>query len=862
MRITYLKLENVAGIMVGSNKSIIEIDFSKSKNKIIAIQGVNGSGKSVLISSIHPFSGVTSIDDRSSLSYIIAEKNGYKEIHYVNNGDIFVIKHYYKPKGKSSHTVKSYFSVNGVELNENGNVRSFLSLVEVHLGFTQEMMRLVRLGSNVHSFVTLPVAQRKEYISNLIDEIDAYMYIYKGINDDIKVVKALMTTNNNNLYNCHISDLLLEEEKLRKMMKSIKEHEKEKENIIRKLGKIQQLTSMHDITDLKRKCIETESTLAEFERIEDTIERLSLQSTSVEQLIRRRGDLTNDKVSVQSKINSYRISIDNTLRNIERTEGNIKRITSSNDVQSLLSAIESLKVTIESTSDLVKGFVLSNSSSSDDIYQMLSKLSSFNQIGQMIYTFGSKPTEVYLRLRDSNKSVDKFLKDQAKKNVSRISDSDMKSLFERVFGDDMIISPNCGTEYEECPYYRLHSVITEIHDKLEDETFDDETLRYIQVISNNIDNIMNEIDRMEKIRIPDAYRDDLREKRVLDRLRSKLPLFDLSSIQEYLSLLTEAEIYRDNIEKLKQFEHQLSVYKKSGVDDQMEEIRQLRESIEFYKSNVETLSSDIDKIDEKLDEVDEQITIVSKYVDSKKYKGIMQSTLSSTMKILEPLEKAVTEKSELEFQLRQKTNLINSEREEHKSLETRIDEYKRLVKEGEELNEQHRDLTIILNSVSTKKGIPVKYIKKYLGKIQRLANDLLKLMYDDEFKLAKFNVNQDTFEIPYIKNGIKMADIKYSSQSELAVSTMALSFALANSAASIYNILLIDEMDGGLDDINRTAFLKMLYKQMSTLNAEQVFVISHNMSHMVNIPMDVIKMSDSVVTSRLQNIIYDIKMAS
>ena len=45
----------------------------------------------------------------------------------------------------------------------------------------------------------------------------------------------------------------------------------------------------------------------------------------------------------------------------------------------------------------------------------------------------------------------------------------------------MIISPNCGTEYEECPYYRLHSVITEIHDKLEDETFDDETLRYIQV---------------------------------------------------------------------------------------------------------------------------------------------------------------------------------------------------------------------------------------------------------------------------------------------------------------------------------------------------------------------------------------------
>ena len=96
MKITYLKLENVAGLYVGGNRSSIEIDFSKSKNKIIAISGSNGVGKSVLISSLHPFASVTSLDERSTLPYILQNKDGYKEIHFENNKDYYIIKHYFK----------------------------------------------------------------------------------------------------------------------------------------------------------------------------------------------------------------------------------------------------------------------------------------------------------------------------------------------------------------------------------------------------------------------------------------------------------------------------------------------------------------------------------------------------------------------------------------------------------------------------------------------------------------------------------------------------------------------------------------------------------------------------------------------
>ena len=148
-------------------------------------------------------------------------------------------------------------------------------------------------------------------------------------------------------------------------------------------------------------------------------------------------------------------------------------------------------------------------------------------------------------------------------------------------------------------------------------------------------------------------------------------------------------------------------------------------------------------------------------------------------------------------------------------------------------------------------------MQRYLGKIQQLANNLLKLIYNDALQLAKFKVTQDTFEVPYIKNGTLIPDVKYASQSEVALITMALSFALSNKASGSYNILLLDEIEGGLDEINRGAFLTMLYMQMNALNAEQVFIISQNLPQMINVPMDCIMLSEIGTKSKLQNIIYE-----
>ena len=323
-------------------------------------------------------------------------------------------------------------------------------------------------------------------------------------------------------------------------------------------------------------------------------------------------------------------------------------------------------------------------------------------------------------------------------------------------------------------------------------------------------------------------------------------------------MIRAKEVYDVDVNRLAQYEHQLSIYKNSGVDGQIQEIKEFEENIKFYRNNVDTLSRQISEIDDELKLIDSQISLVSRYNEISKYKDMFESTLQSTTKILGPLEKAEQERMRLQYELDQQTSRLESTRNQQKLLDRRITEYKRLVEEGERLSKEFKDLKVIQSSVNTKGGIPVIYMKRYLGRIRNLANNLLSIIYGDNFKLGKFHITDDTFEIPYIKHGTKISDVKYSSQSELSMSTIAISFALSNNSSGKYNIPLLDEVDSGLDESNRLSFLKMFNLQMNALKAEQAFIISQNLSQMVNVPMDVIVLGDTGShISKLQNVIYE-----
>ena len=95
MKITRLILENFANIYTAMNKKKIDIDFSKCKNNITIITGHNGSGKTSILSELHPFANSGSFDTRSEINLILNGCDGYKEIHIQDNEDYYIIKHYY-----------------------------------------------------------------------------------------------------------------------------------------------------------------------------------------------------------------------------------------------------------------------------------------------------------------------------------------------------------------------------------------------------------------------------------------------------------------------------------------------------------------------------------------------------------------------------------------------------------------------------------------------------------------------------------------------------------------------------------------------------------------------------------------------
>lgn len=190
MKITYLKLKNFSSIYTGMKKKSIEIDFSQSQNRIIVLVGKTGSGKTSILSQLNPYAYPTN-DSRSRHTMIMNETEGYKEIHYDDNATIYKIKHFYKNHNDKT-TVKSFIEKNGEELNPNGNVTSFKDIIEEELHVTEDYMKLMRIGPNVQTLLKMPSRSRKEFMGELLKEIDVYNTFYKNVSEKVRNVKALM----------------------------------------------------------------------------------------------------------------------------------------------------------------------------------------------------------------------------------------------------------------------------------------------------------------------------------------------------------------------------------------------------------------------------------------------------------------------------------------------------------------------------------------------------------------------------------------------------------------------------------------------------------------------------------------------
>ena len=110
----------------------------------------------------------------------------------MNGSDEINIEHFYSVN-KDSHSVKSYFKLNGTELNPNGNVTSFKQIVNDILHIDMDYLKLIRLGDNVTNLIKLKATERKNFMSKMLPSVDNYLKYYKKVSGDVRDLNVVMS---------------------------------------------------------------------------------------------------------------------------------------------------------------------------------------------------------------------------------------------------------------------------------------------------------------------------------------------------------------------------------------------------------------------------------------------------------------------------------------------------------------------------------------------------------------------------------------------------------------------------------------------------------------------------------------------
>lgn len=836
MKILYLKLTNFINIVTAFNTETIEIDFSKSNNNVVLLTGPNGSGKTSILSCLHPFPTNGNMDVRSDNPIIVPRENGYKEIHISDGDDLYVIQHFYT-RNSDKHIIKSYIQKNGVELNENGNVTSFKEIVEKELGLEQDYMKLTRLGSNVTNFIDMKRQERKNFTGKIISEADIYLAYHKKIMADKNKVNIQINHTSDLIRRLQVDDL----GDLKKAQKSLQHQIKDLTAKIEKanseLSVLQyQLNDCGDIPAMRERIQEKEKELKHIQKALARASEIKISISTLKSMIeeakiailKAKSSLDTNVITRTGILNQ----LDSIANEIDSIRREITRIEDDQNIKDMEANIELLRETIRrrSKESGIAGYVRPCSKAEmEDLIKMLDKCM---DILLSTYELGKGPIQKAVSFFHTKTDIEKYTRE----NREKIKRNKMQSLCEQVYAE---ISKDIGLLGPDCKnpsgcrvydfYQRIYEYATQAPDKvIEDETF----LAYTKMAYNNIQTVLKYLRDYHDIfeRMPECIKNQFLMSTVLTHICNMEWIYDKDIIFHELGLITDDELQDADLEELSRQKSMLAQYKKANSN------------IEYFQNKLEELINSRTSLMGQLDEVKETINSLNREIEEKEASVSDYEDMVIAMEHEDEVEtefndlkSKLTLASQLSLQIREKTSILNDLQfrknkmsKTHQDNEFRIENYKRYKKDLDELSSKFTDLEYLARALSSREGIPLIFIQAYLKDIKDVANQLLDVVYDGDLHLEDFEITADEFGIPYSTKGTTVKDVIYASQGERSFISLALSFALTYKSISKYNIMLLDEIDATLDISNREKFLHVLEMQIDMIHSEQVFVISHN----------------------------------
>lgn len=851
MKINYLILENFSNIDTAMGAHKIEIDFRNVKNKIILLIGPNGSGKTSLLSLLTPFATVGGLDIRNSSNLILEGKNGYKEIEIVNKNDIYLIKHFYTAKKPDGHSVKSYIMKNGIELNPNGNVSSFKEYVKDELNVEIDYLKLIRLGSNVTSMIDLSETERKTFMNKLLSDADIFLNFFKKVNNDLKQLKEMIShavDKQNRLGIISIDDI---ENTIYNYENQLVIKQSEYDNISNQISIAQHTIDLiEDSYSLKTRLSDMQKKLIKMRNI---LEKKDYESSDPEYYSQKLIDLDKDNVRRQTQndalllmIQTYLTRLDELTESKHQLELQYEKEQDSD--RELLSMESEIKKLTDDIDNIKKSLTADKPEiSKPDLDNFIVFLKNTQQQLDRTYEFGKEPVKKVIKLLKNGKNVINYINNQ----LLSLDDTGNGDLFlERLRNKFTFLESDIPQDCNNvtCKARQVYIQIANLlHSQEEEKNNDYAILQSMELVYQNLSNIFIEFNNYSELiqKLPEYIKKYFLLDTIYQNISDCSCIYDDKKLNSFLSIVTEYHNIQEMINKKESLEIMLSKFKKFS-------------NLSYIKDQLTNISNDIEDYNDKILDNKKSISHNNEIIDSNNKTIETYSELKETFTehdILEERVKILEEEwqtyvintqqiKDLNIQLNRVKLEIEFIQNKIQTSKTSLIQYKDLQKDLSSYNKIFDELTLIKESLSSSKGIPLRYVKNYLGNTEEITNELLDIAFNGDIYIDKFKITQNEFTIPFYNKGKILRDVKLASQGETSFISIALAFALSSQTMSDYNIMLLDEIDSTLDIKFKEKFLKILENQIDRIDAEQCFFITHG-NMFSSYPVDVLSLGDS-----------------
>lgn len=754
-------------------------------NPIVSIVGKNGSGKSFLLSELHPY---PSSNRYSSAYSIIKGVSGYKRIIYKDNDIFYEIIHEYTPNNREGHSAKSYFNIikNGVteELNPTGNGNFFKDLVKKYLKFDHKTFNSSHISFKTNGLTESSAKNRRELLSDIVETREVE-------NMTRNCIIEYRTVNNmlNKIKDGRSGDISGTVDELKHKLKEL-DSEESTNNFkmdAMKLSIEEDKKTLTQYDNLKEDTIEDINTcldaLSMFSDNETVINRYNIKIENENAINRLFSDITSRKDKYYKEVSLYQTKL-NKEEWINKCD--ITRLEASNK-RSKLSLYVNPKYMENLSIELIE--------------PLKAIIDAINRVKNCSYNYASKNVIDIMKEQEEEKHVlEHFIAEYNKKYNNSEG------------GKEYEVEP-CPSN---CELYQRY---------VTDAKWVKENANSFKMSEESLAIINSDIELLKPLKL--LYN----QLHIIDKYTNKT--------------MTDLHLNKDEsffINSLTDGEYIISVYTlKTNIEDLINNILSLENSIKDYEiklDSIKHINLDVENPDillEEIDKLEKDLKAIkthnvefniNPYLLNTKYAYMTKNALKQHYNALK----------EANMNYNKLTLRISSDEMSIKTLEKRnyaiITErvnIQRIIEDKIKVEQEYNSLDkdrVALSRIRTimEKEIPLIMLNNVLSFLEKQTNILL-----DENNIPiniEITVDDINILISASVNDIEIPDISQLSSGELCLVSLIMNACVLT--LSGYKVFCLDEIDANLDIINRKKFNQIIDSLLATLEIDQIICISHS----------------------------------